>query len=157
MVFFPNREKPIGFFSPTCSFILKYSKIYKMNNDAINHVPLSNIQHRPVIIRCSFPQKTYNRPISQIPHCTCPITHNASFRTEMCTFLFWMVLCGICDTCIMGFINLLYRHHLVSPWSQVWGVFAWNSDICSTFVAVVFYLVELGRVMTGPDGIQRYP
>ena len=33
-----------------------------------------------------------NRPVSQ---CTCPISHNTPFRTEMCTFLFWMVYCGI--------------------------------------------------------------
>ena len=35
-----------------------------------------------------------NRPISQIPQCTCPISHNTPFRTEMCTFLFWMVHCN---------------------------------------------------------------
>ena len=32
-----------------------------------------------------------NWPNSQIPQCTCSISHNAPFRTEMCTFLFWMV------------------------------------------------------------------
>ena len=44
-----------------------------------------------------------NRPISQIPRYTCPISHDAPFRTEMCTFMFWMVhsriwagvLCGL--------------------------------------------------------------
>ena len=45
------------------------------------------------------------RPISQIPQCTCSISHNAPFRTEMCTFLFWMVHCGIWDRCIVGFVN----------------------------------------------------
>ena len=29
-------------------------------------------------------------PNSQIPECTCSISHNAPFKTEMCTFLFWM-------------------------------------------------------------------
>ena len=29
----------------------------------------------------------FNRPISQTPECTCFISHNAPFRTEMCTFL----------------------------------------------------------------------
>ena len=28
-----------------------------------------------------------NRPISQIPECTCPISYNAQFRSEMCIFL----------------------------------------------------------------------
>ena len=36
-----------------------------------------------------------NRNVLQIPHCICPTPHNTPFRTEMCTFLFWMVLCGI--------------------------------------------------------------
>ena len=29
------------------------------------------------------------------PQCNCPITHNTAFRTELCTFLFWMVHCGV--------------------------------------------------------------
>ena len=45
---------------------------------------------------------------SQIPQCTCPISHNAPFRTEICTFLFWMVHCGIWDRCIVGFVILFY-------------------------------------------------
>ena len=45
-------------------------------------------------------------PISQITPCNCPISHNKPFRTEMCTFLFWMVYCEIWDRCIMGFVNL---------------------------------------------------
>ena len=44
----------------------------------------------------------------KIPQCTCPISHNAPFRTEMCTFLFWMVHCGIWDRCIVGCVNLIY-------------------------------------------------
>ena len=32
-------------------------------------------------------------------------SHNAPFRTEMCSFLFWMVHCGIWDRCIVGFMN----------------------------------------------------
>ena len=46
-----------------------------------------------------------NWTISQIPQCTCPISYNAPFRTEMCTFRFWMVHCGIWNRCIMGFAN----------------------------------------------------
>ena len=46
-----------------------------------------------------------NRPISQIPECTCCISHNASFRTEMHTFLFWMERCGIWNRCILRFVN----------------------------------------------------
>ena len=32
-----------------------------------------------------------NRMNWQIPQCTCHLSHNAPPRTEMCTFLFWMV------------------------------------------------------------------
>ena len=42
---------------------------------------------------------------SQIPQCTCSIFHNASFRTEMYTFLFWMVHCVIWNRCIVGFVR----------------------------------------------------
>ena len=46
-----------------------------------------------------------NRPISQIPQCTCSIHNNAPFRTEMSTLLFWMVHCGIWNKCIVEFVN----------------------------------------------------
>ena len=46
----------------------------------------------------------HNRPI---PRFTCPISRNTPFRTEMCTFLFWMAHCGIWDGCIVGFVNFV--------------------------------------------------
>ena len=46
-----------------------------------------------------------NRAISQIPECTCPISHTDPFRTQMRTFLFWMQHCGIWNRCILGFVN----------------------------------------------------
>ena len=49
-----------------------------------------------------------NWPNSQIPQCTCCISHNAPCRTEMFTFLFWMVHCGIWNRCIVGFVRLIY-------------------------------------------------
>ena len=47
-------------------------------------------------------------PNSQIPECTCYVSHNAPFRTEMCTFLFWMEHCGIWNRCILGFVKMVY-------------------------------------------------
>ena len=41
-------------------------------------------------------------------HCTCPLSHYVPFRTEMCTFLFWMVHCGIWDRYIVGFVSMVY-------------------------------------------------
>ena len=47
----------------------------------------------------------YNdRPNSQIPQYTYPISHNAPFRTEMCIFVFWMVHCVIWNRCIVRFV-----------------------------------------------------
>ena len=45
---------------------------------------------------------------SWIPQCSCSISHDATFRTEMCAFLFWMVHCVIWNKCIVGFIILVY-------------------------------------------------
>ena len=45
---------------------------------------------------------------SQIPQRISSISHNAPFRTEMCTFLFWMVHCRIWNRCIVGFVKLVY-------------------------------------------------
>ena len=73
-----------------------------------------------------------NRPISQIPECTCSISHNSPFRTEMCTFLFWMEYCGIWDRCILGFVNwfscgdwwlMKHRDVYVKDISQGWKHF----------------------------------
>ena len=48
-----------------------------------------------------------NWPNSQISECTCSISHNAPFRTEMCKFLFWMEHCGIWNRCVLGFVKLV--------------------------------------------------
>ena len=37
---------------------------------------------------------------------TCPISHNAPFRAEMCIFLFWIVHCG--------------------TWDILWGLWNWS-------------------------------
>ena len=44
-------------------------------------------------------------------------THNAPFRTELCTLPFWMVHCGIWITC--GFVRLACCHYRV--WSSISG------------------------------------
>ena len=44
----------------------------------------------------------HNRPLLQAPQCTCLISHNAPFRTEIWIFLFWIVHCGIWDRFIVG-------------------------------------------------------
>ena len=40
-------------------------------------------------------EQSSNWPYSQISECTCTISHDAPFRTELCTFLFWVEHCRI--------------------------------------------------------------
>ena len=68
-----------------------------------------------------------NRPNSEIPQCICPISHNTTIRKGMCTFLFWMVHCGIWDMCIAGFERLVY--------CEICGV-------CLLFVHLCFFYGE---------------
>ena len=58
----------------------------------------------PSVVQCNIIGHGSHK--SQNADCTCSIFHNASFRTEMCTFLFWMLHCGIWDRCILGFVNI---------------------------------------------------
>ena len=53
---------------------------------------------------------------SQIPECTCSISHNAPFRTKICTFMFWMEHCEIWNRCILGFVKLVYSVAYKIPW-----------------------------------------
>ena len=56
--------------------------------------------------------RCHNWPNSQIPEYTSSISHNAPFRTEMCTFLFWIGHYGIWNRCILGFVELVYSSRL---------------------------------------------
>ena len=47
---------------------------------------------------------TYNRANTQFPWCTCPITHNAPFRTK-CIHLY-------SEWCIVVYVRLVYRTQL---------------------------------------------
>ena len=61
-----------------------------------------------------------------IPKCPCSISHNAPFRTEMYTFLFWMEHCGIWSRGILGFVKLVYwSSYLKSMMSPGVVLFSW--------------------------------
>ena len=64
------------------------------------------VKGAPDVTDKPLPEQTW--PNSQIPECTCSISHNSPFRTEMCTFLFWMGHCGTWNWCILGFVKLFY-------------------------------------------------
>ena len=57
---------------------------------------------------CAHRFNKLSRLLWQTPQCTCPISHNTPFRTEMCKLLFWMVYCRIWDRCVMGCVRLVY-------------------------------------------------
>ena len=54
----------------------------------------------------------HNCTTSRIPQCSRSLSHNAPFRIEMCTFLFWMVSCGIWNRCIVRFVRLICVHKM---------------------------------------------
>ena len=54
----------------------------------------------------------HNWPNSQIPKSNCSISNNAPLKTEMRSFLFWMVHCRIWSRCIVGHVNLVHSHLL---------------------------------------------
>ena len=57
-----------------------------------------------------------------------PISHNAPFRTEMDTFLFWMVHCGIWDWCIVGFAQQVI---LIVLNGELWDMGLVHCGICT--------------------------
>ena len=69
---------------------------------------------------------------SQNPECTCSISHNTPFRTEMCRFLFWMEHCGIWNMCILGFVNLVYSNINFGAGNTI----CWN--LCLQMIAILF-------------------
>ena len=79
-------------------------------------------------------------PISQIP-----ISHKTPFRTEMCTFLFWMVHCGIWDRCMMGFVNLVYLTYVFKyrPNVLLWTWMSRGLLLILTYVSNTFLMDSL--------------
>ena len=45
------------------------------------------------------------KTILQTPQCTCSMSHNPPYKTDKCTFLFWMLHYGIWNKCIVEFVN----------------------------------------------------
>ena len=74
---------------------------------------------RTSIVRCECEScdrgRSYDGPILQTPQSTWHKSHNAAFRKEFCTLLFWMVHSGIWDRCIVGFVFFSMHHQCVVP------------------------------------------
>ena len=74
-----------------------------------------------------------NQPNSQIPHYTCPISHNVPLRIEMFTFLFWMVVyCGIWNWCIVG-SKIHYMSSCEQRCRRVGSELGWGASMCTVW------------------------
>ena len=90
-------------------------------------------------------------PNPRIPQWTCSIPHNAPFRTEMCTFLVWMVHHGICNGIWeIGPLVLFYKY-IDSHYS-----FAHIFQGCFTGTGTVVRL-PTGTVVRLPQCLWRTP
>ena len=121
-------------------------------SSAENRSPNDHCGYWTMIMRCRDCHKAswINRPNSQIPQCTCPISHNEPFRIEICTFLFWLMHCGVhcgtvhCEICEIGlcFEHVLFGSSLIPkilicffirPYSdkflfKLWSSIPYNND-----------------------------
>ena len=107
-----------------------------------------------------------NWPNSQIPECIYSISHNAPFRTEMCTwmhngallemeqvhsgictFMFWMEHCGIWNRCILGFVKLVYKNTAIFRviLSAIYYFFWWR-----TYASLIMFDDACLRRRNGP-------
>ena len=71
--------------------------------------------------------------MAQIPECTCSISHNAPFRTEMGTFLFWMAQIPEC-TCSISY-NAPFRTEM--------GTFLFWMEHCEIWNRCILGFVKL--------------
>ena len=92
----------VGWLHPTESNECKY---LFMSENQLNNVSLGS-PWTPIDANSLKSPGEDNWPKLQIPKCTCSILHNATFRTEMFTLLFWLEQYGIWNICILWFVKL---------------------------------------------------
>ena len=104
------------------------------------------------LVKLSETMWVANKPISQIPQCTCPISHSAPFRTEVGTFLFRMVHFGMWISCIVVFVNF---DLMWSPWLLLWlchcDVIQWDKQshvICCWYLSTFNLCIPLTWPLT---------
>ena len=101
--YFPNQwgTKPVHLMDWFGS-----SMVWEIFHPEMEILPCRFSYHRWKWGWCSFLNHLPNRPVSQIPQCTCVISHNAIFcnrNVHMCAhFCYKMLHCGIFVKCIVG-------------------------------------------------------
>ena len=78
-----------------------------------------------------------NRPISQIPECTCSISYNAQFRTEICTHF-----CS--EWRIMGYVTGAFLDLWIRSiwWNCVWNINPSNIGLVNIQDADVVFMLS---------------
>ena len=85
-------------------------------------------------------RRSHDRAISQIPEYTCSISHKTPFRTEMCTFLFWNLHCGIWMRCILGYVKLTYYHIVMTVLFTPGNIFCILNQVPSITVLILHFV-----------------
>ena len=82
-----------------------------------------------------------NKPIPQIPRL---ISHNTPFTTEVCSFLFWIVHCGMWDRCIVGFENVVYTNSNYHFLCERTEPFQWACELkCIAYVPSAYIYIYI--------------
>ena len=74
--------------------------------------------HHLVTLPCSHTSANSIGLIHKSQNAPVPYPTNALFRTEMCTFLFWMEHFGIWNRCILGFMTFVYWRSGSCRWNR---------------------------------------
>ena len=75
-----------------------------------------------------------NWPVSRVPQCACWMTCSASSGAEVCTFLFWMVHCGMPGRCAVGWVRLVYHYYCLTDLSKL---------LCGTYDVEICFMLYL--------------
>ena len=104
----------------------------------------SSLRRRQLNLK--FYKETFIEIPNQLPTLHLPVSQKTPFRTEMCTFLFCKVYCGIWDRWVVGFVLLLYiyvivvaifgmktPHYFINKMQFIptWSILLWNNSVGS--------------------------
>ena len=75
-----------------------------------------------------------NWPVSRVPQCACWVTCSAPSGAEVCTFLFWMVHCGMPGRCAVELVRLVYHYYCLTDLSKL---------LCGTYDVEICFMLYL--------------
>ena len=82
-----------------------------------------------------------------------PVPHPTIYHSEQkCTFLLWMVYCGIWHKCIVEFARLV-NWYCLQPFSLWKQSFHWKKKLCSYWIQVWWYCPITLAIAEAPTNI----